>query len=313
MSKHTKETCFRLIGYPEWWEDNHKPSKEKETRGRAAAAIGDSEATGHRMGSNAGRDDGRSGSGEGEVKMATGARVSSGDDFNGKSPFHYEGTGLDDFNERNPFNYEGTGSGPFIPDPLSILDNSTDGFTSATKSNALINMGGANVVNTRETKNTTWIFDCGATDTMTFDASDLCTQSRPSKTHVFTASGEITPVHGAGTISISPTLKLSNCLYVPDLSHKLLSISHVTKELNCTVLMHPSFCILQDIRTGEIIGRGTERRGLYYVDEIAHKGTVMLATGTRSQAAWLWPLKLIMIHTPTSIDYQRKQCKHYIS
>ena len=65
-------------------------------------------------------------------------------------------------------------------------------------------------------------------------------------------------VEDGGTIEISLTLKLSNCIYVPSLSHKLLSISHVTKELNCSVLMKPTFCILQDIRTGAIIGRGTE-------------------------------------------------------
>lgn len=60
------------------------------------------------------------------------------------------------------------------------------------------------------------------------------------------------------TIEISSTLKLSNGLYVPSLSHKVLSVSHVTKELNYTVLMHPTLCILQDIRMGEIIGYGIE-------------------------------------------------------
>ncbi|KAK9066126.1 hypothetical protein SSX86_015528 [Deinandra increscens subsp. villosa] len=32
MSKHTKETCFKLVGFPDWWEDGHKP--EKPLRGR---------------------------------------------------------------------------------------------------------------------------------------------------------------------------------------------------------------------------------------------------------------------------------------
>lgn len=82
-----------------------------------------------------------------------------------------------------------------------------------------------------------------------------------------TASGEFTSVEGA--VRISPTVTLSNYLYVPSMSHKLLSISHVTKELNCTLLMQPNFCLLQDIRIGEIIRRGTKRDGLYYVDEIA--------------------------------------------
>ena len=46
------------------------------------------------------------------------------------------------------------------------------------------------------------------------------------------------------------------------------------------VLMFSNFFLLQDILTKEIIGRGTERGGLYYVDEVVHKGHVMLAHGT---------------------------------
>ena len=46
------------------------------------------------------------------------------------------------------------------------------------------------------------------------------------------------------------------------------------------VLMFPTFCLLQNIFTKEIIGCGTERGGLYYVDEVAHKRHAMLAHGT---------------------------------
>ena len=56
--------------------------------------------------------------------------------------------------------------------------------------------------------------------------------------------------------------------------------------------MHPKFCFLQDIRTGTIIGRGTERHGLYYVDEIAQTGRVMLTHGTTEREAWLWHRRL---------------------
>ncbi|KAJ0625451.1 putative RNA-directed DNA polymerase [Helianthus annuus] len=44
--------------------------------------------------------------------------------------------------------------------------------------------------------------------------------------------------------------------------------------------------------TGTIIGRGTERQGLYYVDEVAQQGTVMLAHGTTNREAWLWHRRL---------------------
>nr|GEV07559.1 putative reverse transcriptase, RNA-dependent DNA polymerase [Tanacetum cinerariifolium] len=46
-----------------------------------------------------------------------------------------------------------------------------------------------------------------------------------------------------------------------------------------------------DIRTGRIIGRGTEREGLYYVDEVTTSETVMLAHGTSEREAWFTPMK----------------------
>jgi len=54
------------------------------------------------------------------------------------------------------------------------------------------------------------------------------------------------------------------------------------------VLMFSNFCILQDILTKKIIGRGTECEGLYYVDEVVQKGHAMLAHGTITRQFWLW-------------------------
>ncbi|KAJ0471582.1 hypothetical protein HanLR1_Chr15g0559371 [Helianthus annuus] len=41
MSKHTKDQCFELVGYPEWWNDNHKTQKggKPGATGKAAAAV----------------------------------------------------------------------------------------------------------------------------------------------------------------------------------------------------------------------------------------------------------------------------------
>jgi len=127
---------------------------------------------------------------------------------------------------------------------------------------------------------------------MTHDPHDFNNLSTPVKTHIETASGELFAVQGEGSIFFSKKLKLENCLYVPTLSSKLLSISQVTKELNCVVLMFPTFCLLQDILTKEIIGRGTERGGLYYVNEVAHKGHTMLTHGTVTRELWLWYRRL---------------------
>jgi len=129
-------------------------------------------------------------------------------------------------------------------------------------------------------KSDQWIFYCGTTDTMTHYPHDFNSFSSLVKTHIETASGELVAVQEGGSIVFSEKLKLNNCLYIPILSSKLLSISQITKELNCVVLMFLTFCLLQDILMKEIIGRGTERGGLYYVDEVAHKGHVMLAHRT---------------------------------
>ena len=72
-------------------------------------------------------------------------------------------------------------------------------------------------------------FYCGATDTVTNDKNDIVDSTVPRKNFIHTANGELAPVEGAGVVKLTPTLKLSNCLFVPSLSYKLLSISHVSK------------------------------------------------------------------------------------
>ena len=91
-----------------------------------------------------------------------------------------------------------------------------------------------------------WIFDCGATDTMTFNPHNLLSTHPKTHTYIQTANGECVNVDQSGPVSISPSLKLNNCLLIPDLSHKLLSISQLTRKLNCTVLMTSSDCVVHD-------------------------------------------------------------------
>lgn len=217
MMKHTKEQCFRLVGYPEWWADGPKRGRD----GKGAAAIGSQETTSSGGGSN-NHQKGTGREGRGACFMAAEEKIV-------------------------------TGIGTLIPELSSS-------HVSKEELKIPYTSGKFNMTASGE-KNDSWIFDCGATDTMTYEISDMCSMSKPRKSRIHTANGETLQVKGGGTIQVSQDMKLSNCLYVPSLSHKLLSISHVTKELNCVVLMHPTFCILQDIRTGKIIGRGTERQG----------------------------------------------------
>jgi len=105
----------------------------------------------------------------------------------------------------------------------------------------------------------TWLLDPGATDHMTFDASYFSYISSPCRTSIANANGGVSPVTGAGSVTLSSSLHLTNTLLVPSLSHKLMSVGQLTTDLRCVVLMYSNFYFIQDILTKEIIGRGTKR------------------------------------------------------
>ena len=137
-----------------------------------------------------------------------------------------------------------------------------------------------------------WIVDCGATDTMTHDKKDFISESNPIRKSVQSANGGISLVEGGGTICVSPSITLRNYLYVPSLSCKLLSVSHVSKELNCVVLMYTGFCIFQELHSRKVIGCDTERGGLYYVDDVVQQGNAALSHGIVNEQQWLWHRRL---------------------
>ena len=96
---------------------------------------------------------------------------------------------------------------------------------------------------------------------MTFDAQDFCQHTTLRQTNIVNANDTISSVQEAGTVMLSPTLSLSNTLFVPSISHKLLFVSQITKDLNCTTLMYLDFILIQDILMKEIIGHGTKKGG----------------------------------------------------
>jgi transposase InsO family protein len=80
------------------------------------------------------------------------------------------------------------------------------------------------------------------------------------------ANGSLSKAVGSGTTHLSPDIELSSVLHVPGFPFNLLSISKITKALNCSVSFYPSLCIFQDLKTRRMIGMGHEVDGLYYLD-----------------------------------------------
>ena len=69
---------------------------------------------------------------------------------------------------------------------------------------------------------------------------------------------------GIGRVIISETLTLNQVLLVPKLSCNLLSISKLTRDLNCVAKFSSSHCLFQDLASRMMIGNAKESKGLYW-------------------------------------------------
>ena len=81
------------------------------------------------------------------------------------------------------------------------------------------------------------------------DASKLQSISSYSQFFITTANCGTSHISGVGSVVLSNNLTLNSILVVPSLECNLFSVGQITHDLNCTVTLWPSFCVLQDILT----------------------------------------------------------------
>ncbi|KAI5400356.1 hypothetical protein KIW84_065298 [Lathyrus oleraceus] len=118
-----------------------------------------------------------------------------------------------------------------------------------------------------------WILDSGVTNHMTFDSTLLCSYTTPSSIpYITVADGSHACVVGTGNIDLQPPFQLQSVLHVPTLSHNLISIHKLTRDLNCKVIFSMSHCVFQDLTTGQTIGIAKEKERLYYFSDDHPKG-----------------------------------------
>ena len=166
------------------------------------------------------------------------------------------------------------GSSPFTKEQLETLQQlfghisaSTQPSQSPTEppTSLLAHQGifhSAHVVQNRKTK--PWIVDSGASDHMTgditlFQAYSPCT----SHSAIRIADGSFSAVAGTGSIELTKDIHLSTVLYVPKLDCNLLSISKLTRDLNCMTKFCSNRCEFQEVDSGKVIGSAEMHGGLY--------------------------------------------------
>ncbi|XP_015159917.1 uncharacterized protein [Solanum tuberosum] len=112
-----------------------------------------------------------------------------------------------------------------------------------------------------------WIVDSGATCHMTSSLKTLnkvYTSNRNIGRKVYLPNGQSTLMTHSGSCVIQTGGELENVLVVPEFKHDLMSVSQLTRHLNCSVHFFPDFCVFQDLFNGEVKGIGKEIEGLCF-------------------------------------------------
>ena len=140
---------------------------------------------------------------------------------------------------------------------------------------------------------TPWIIDSGATNHMTGSPRYFSSYTpRSGKDRVRIADGSSAPIMGCGTVNCAPSLPLNFVLHVPNFPENLLSVSSITRSLNCGAWFEPKFCVLQELKSGRIIGTGTERDGLYYLDNTPSPAALTTRSATSTDELFLLHCRL---------------------
>ena len=89
-----------------------------------------------------------------------------------------------------------------------------------------------------------WAIDSGAFNHMIGSTSVLCDISISRRLHHVTlVDGSTLQIDGLGTANLFSSLSLPYVYYVPKFSFNFLSVSKLTKSLNCSVTFFPTHCV----------------------------------------------------------------------
>lgn len=132
-----------------------------------------------------------------------------------------------------------------------------------------------------------WIIDSGASNHICTSLS-LFSSYVPIQKHISVQlpDGSYASVTHIGVVKYSSSFILQDVFYIPSFKFNLLSISQLTKQLNCEVIFSVSHCIFQDHVSKQMIGRGSLQHGLYFLDDASHLNSVFLVSPANKFDLW---------------------------
>ncbi|CAL1413177.1 unnamed protein product [Linum trigynum] len=111
-----------------------------------------------------------------------------------------------------------------------------------------------------------WLIDSGCNEHITMDDSVFSSyESDMPSAPVRIPDGSSIPVKRIGSVKLDAGLSLGRVLHVPEFRCNLLSVSRLCQEHNVALIFLGDFCVIQDLDSKNVIGKGEIREGLYYL------------------------------------------------
>lgn len=111
-----------------------------------------------------------------------------------------------------------------------------------------------------------WIIDSGATTHIFCNLELFDDITSISETTVTLSNKTQIAINQFGTVKLSDKLLLKNVLFIPSFHLNLLSVSSILQDYADSVNFFPSLCTIQEFTPGFMIGRGSLRIKLYWLD-----------------------------------------------
>jgi hypothetical protein len=140
-----------------------------------------------------------------------------------------------------------------------------------------------------------WVLDSGANDHMTGESSIFSSPLIPVTQSVSLADGSTSHISHKGDVFLSSDIMLSSVLHIPNFAFNLLSVSRLAKSLNCAVIFLPFHCLLQDLSSKKIFGRGYERDGLYYFGDLPPATSGLQGSILPSSSSYVFSFKTLTL------------------
>lgn len=226
---HTKENCYRLIGYPADWKHRKKSGFSNTRSGQMQSSSG-------------GNSYNYAGEANNISKENSGETSSNHHEVN--NAFVARGHAFTDGEYKQIMDMLGK-------DKKEIKHANMTGMANCFSTNVASHC---------------WIVDSGASHHITTNEHLLRNSKCTAGSHqdkVNLPTGDKASITHIGETCLFNNEVIKNVLCVPDFKFNLLSVSQLTRELSCFVSFYPEFCIFQDLYSGRVKGIGREEGSLY--------------------------------------------------